>query len=322
MHSPFRLLIPLSGLIFTGNLSAATTYTPEVTLSILNSAVTPDSSFTSGGPGSSFTRVDTNTGPASGSSTLAGTHQSSGTKTSGTPTMGGTLQWNSSSSFNGNLEWSQSSSEGSWSFNSTYKFNSSLDYQATSTTYGNFFYALAASNTNALSFDRYAQIEVSQPLSIQLSLATSFSGPASPLQANTVLLGAPFTFQGIFFSTTGTALMGNPGAEPFVRSGTRGNLSYSVTGRGTADGIFYDILVSPITTGVTETLELRWFLDQESKLQKGGTNRLSVSMANSGTIQESLRILAIPEPSPWMLATAGFVGVLGRRKRPVAERVG
>jgi hypothetical protein len=312
-QSPVLLSIFI-GLIATDG-QAATTSTPQVSFASNQSNLSPDSSFTSGSAGASYSRVDTANNDGGATSIIEGSLESSGTRSA--PNGGGTLTWNTSSSLNATWAWGQATSQTSWNYHSSFAFESSLNYQASSVTSGNFFFALNPTNMNALSFDRNVRIEVDRPLNIQLAISSVFSGATKTNFQGVNMMGGPPDFMTALFYADISELSGKDGVTWGSFSLTYGNISYDVSGRGTADGVVYDILASPIADGLSETLELHWFMDYTSKLTKTGVNQLSVDLDNFGSISESLTVTSVPEPTCWLATVLGVV-FFSRRRRQAA----
>lgn len=297
---------------------AASLSVPTVSMEVVLSDFTTDRSYDSGRPGARLSRSDTTNPDGSRLTTLSAVAESSGIRHSGNTHGGGTLTTESSKTFEATLHRRESTTASSWSFDSTFGFSASLDYTATSTTYGKFFFALVATNENSLSFDRYARILVDRPLAIQLSLSGAFSrGYFSDVSTSAVLLAPPFDFTGLMILPGAKNLTAGAEAVSSARLGSSTSTDYRVTATGNRDGVTYDILLAPKDPGNPETVELRWFLDYKSTLQDVGANRLTTSLDSSGVIRESLTVTTIPEPSCALVLAVGLASAgIVRSRRP------
>lgn len=308
-------------LLATGLSPAASVTTPVVSLPVLRSDFVLDPSMTSGNPGAQSSQTQSIGPDGSTITEVHGSYVASGSHTTSVQAGGGTLNWTTNESFDGTLVQSISTTANSWSYQSTFDFRNSLEYTASATTSGNFFFILLPSSENTLSFDRYAQILVDQPIALRLSLSAAFTqGYFSSVTGSTVLLADPFNFQGLMLTTSFGNLTGSTDPTLFQKAGTKGAINYLVNASGNRNGVEYEILLTPQSPGISEYLELRWFIDYESALQGFGSNKLVTDLEVSGTLRESLIVTAIPEPTPVLLFSLAALPAMGyRRRHPPAK---
>lgn len=306
--------------LLPASLAASTLATPNVEMPVLRSDLTPDQNFTSGPNG---TYQDSATARPDGwtERNITGAYSSSGSESTEIAynggTGGGTLTWSTSESLAGTLLQRVSTAAGAWSFESSWRFSSTLDYAGSARTYGNFYFVIVAENKNTLSFDRYVRILVDQPLSIRLDLAATLSkGTIFDVSSSAVLLKNPFNFTGLAFAASSSSLLDLPG-HTRMASGSAGNIDYSITATADAGGIHYDLSLSPRDPSTPETLELRWFLDHDAVINDMGANRLNTSKTFSGEILESLTVTPVPEPSAIAFTLLAFsAACIHRGRRP------
>lgn len=206
----------------------------------------------------------------------------------------------------------------SYRFDATTAITSTLDSSVGIFNGDHFFFIVDAPYSTALDLRRTIRFTVDQPMQLQIQFAgdTSNANASFKNMFNILhLSGGGFGLAEYLCLFTGTNYKATD-STIFASSGTKFGVNYNLNGIADDSGINLMVDLSPAVEGVAADMQFRWTLQHTLD---GGIGASAYSwdkvVVADAWINESVRIVAVPESSALALAAVGFAFACGRRRR-------